>query len=175
MQIKIKNWVIPATLLFALILDGLLSFHLGALTSNISISFSVNSMLIGFVLLNLVYDQNQNHYYLAFGFGLLADWYYYGFIGVNFIVLPILTLIIQYVAKAVPATFGSRLITVLLANLFLQIYIFLVFNIFGVAQISLKEFLFTGILVSTITAFVIFSLIYNVWLNLIIDYPFYRS
>ncbi len=175
MTIKFKYWIVPIALLFSGILDGMFSYHLSSIVNSGSLIVPVNLMLIGFVLLNLVYDDNVLHIYLAFGLGLILDLLYLGFVGANFLFLPLMTFVIRLIAKAIPTTFFDRLMTVLIVDVLWNLYQFFIFNFFGVASIGVKSLFFEGILPSVIVTIVLFSLTYNFWVNLIIKYPFYRD
>lgn len=169
-----KNWVVPLYLLLALLLDGTFSLNFQQIVHNTHVNASINLTMIGFVLLALDDDQNKKIIYLGLGFGLVSDWFYYGFLGYSFFLLPLTILAVQYISKAVPFTFTARLIVVLLVTFCWQVYQFILYNFFGLGQVGLLDFITSGLPFSLVLSLILTILTYALWNHLILKYPFFQ-
>lgn len=167
----LRKWVLAIGLFVALVVDGVCSFYLHQFMDygnfgTISVVLPISVMLIG-----LFDDTNKNEIWLALGAGIVADIYFYGFVGIYSVFLPLSCWICQRIARFLPEIFWARLIVVLLGTTIFMAYIWLIFNMIGIADISIHSLLLS-MAVNLAWTVAFFICLYWIWGNLARDYPF---
>lgn len=168
------NLVLPLVLLLAIVVSGTLSLYLAPLIHNRFIDAGLSLVEIGIVLLGLTDEDNNKLIYLMIGLGLIADWYYFGFIGVYAVLFPVTLFVAQKITRYLPESFFSYLLITILFLLSWQIYIFGLLNLFSLVNVSLKLFLINSVPATLLIGIVLYFLTFGFWIWLIKKYPFYK-
>ena len=170
----VKRWYIGIALFLTMILDGSLAWTFQRIVFHPNFGAACWFSVVGITLIALRNDLNNNNIWLALGIGILADIFYFGYLGVYTVAFPLLCFILQKLARFLPETFWFRLIICLVSYLFVSFYVFMMYIIVGTQQPTLSSFLLS-IVPSWIVCILIYSLSYTFWINLIDKYPFLEN
>lgn len=164
-----KKLILAFTLYLALVINASLSFFLHqffARTGGSNLLMPISMMLIA-----LFDDTNKNEIWLALCSGIVADLYYFGIIGIYTIALPIICLVLQWMARFLPEVFWIRFLIILLTTILLDFYTWIIINLVGISSISVTKLL-TNI-IPTVGWSILFTIItYKFWNILANNYPF---
>lgn len=166
-----RKWVLAIGLFVAIIVDGSCSFYLHQFMNYGSFGATSIILPISVMLIGLFDDTNENEIWLAIGTGFVADIYFYGFIGIYIVFLPLCCWICQKVARFLPEIFWARLIIILLGTTIFVVYDWLILNMIGVATGNIHGLLMS-LLVNLGWTIIFFICLYWIWGNLARDYPF---
>ena len=170
----VKRWYIGIALFLTMILDGSLAWTFQKIIFHLDFGAACWFSVVGITLIALRNDLNINNMWLALGIGILADMFYFGYLGVYTVAFPLLCFILQKLARFLPETFWFRLIICLVSYLFVSFYVFMMYIIVGTQQPTLSSFLLS-IVPSWIVCMLIYFLSYTFWINLIDKYPFLEN
>lgn len=166
---SLRRFVLAFALYVALVLDGSLSFYLHQFM--VIGNGACLILPIGVMLIALFDDTNEKEIWLALIVGIISDLYFWGFIGIYAVGLPFCCWLLQKVARFLPEVFWVKILVVLLTLAVLNIYSWLVLNIVGLINVSIRAML-AGIL-PTLGWSLIFTLLsYPIWAKLAQSYPF---
>ncbi|AYE61910.1 MreD-like cell shape-determining protein [Lactobacillus helveticus] len=166
-----RKWVLAIGLFVAIVVDGVCSLYLHQFMDYGSFGAASLILPISVMLIGLFDDTNKNEIWLALGTGIVADIYFYGFIGIYAVFLPFSCWICQKIARFLPEIFWARLIVVLLGTTVFVAYSWLIFNMVSVTTTSLHGLLMS-LLVNLGWTAGFFVCLYWIWGNLAQDYPF---
>lgn len=170
----LTNWVIPLSLLLAVVISGTISLYFAPLIHTKYIDAGLSLVQVGIVLLGLNAEDNKKLVWVTLVLGIIADWYYFGFLGIYAILFPATLFVAQKISRFIPRTFWAYLLITLAILLTWQIYMFGLVNLFGVASVSIETFLINSLPATLILGLVIYCLTYHLWMWLIQKYPFYQ-
>jgi rod shape-determining protein MreD len=165
------QWVLAIALFVALVLDGVLAWILHPLLAWGNLHASLCLLPIGVMMIALFDDLNGRELYLAIGAGIVADIYYFGFIGIYTVALPVLCWLGQKIARFLPEVFIVRLLLAVVGVIGLQLYSWLVFAGLSMTTATGTSVLFS-ILYTIPWTIVLTCLSYVVWARLATAYPF---
>lgn len=167
----LRRWSVGIALFCAMILDGSLAWAFQKILFHPDFGAACWFTVVGITLMALYNDLNKNNIWLALGIGVLADMFYFGYLGVYTVAFPLLCYILQKVARFLPETFWFRLIVCLISYLFVSFYVFTMYIIVGTQQPSFSSFLL-NIVPSWIVCTLIYFVSYSFWINLVDKHPF---
>ena len=117
----LRKWYVGIALFFTMILDGSLAWAFQKIMFRPNFGAACWFSVVGITLIALRNDLNKDNIWLSLGVGLLADIYYFGYIGVYTVAFPLLCYILQKLARFLPETFWFRLIISLISYLFVSL------------------------------------------------------
>ncbi|PXZ36577.1 rod shape-determining protein MreD, partial [Lactobacillus helveticus] len=100
-----RKWVLAIGLFVAIVVDGVCSLYLHQFMDYGSFGAASLILPISVMLIGLFDDTNKNEIWLALGTGIVADIYFYGFIGIYAVFLPFSCWIYQKIACFLPEIF----------------------------------------------------------------------
>lgn len=167
----LRQWYVAIALLVAVLLDGIIAYRLQGFIFQGQFGASCWFSVVGISLIGLIDDRNVNNLWLCFGIGILADLYYYGFLGVYTVSFPLLCFLAQKSARILPEVFWTRLIATLVGYALMEIYLFIVFSIAGTISLPISSLLWS-FLPGWGMCLVIFLITYRFWVKLVEKHPF---
>lgn len=171
---ELRRWYVAIALFMALILDGVLAYNLQTFIFHRGFSGSCWLTIIGITLISLCDDKNDADIWLCLGLGLIADLYYLGIIGIYTVAFPLICFFIQQSARFLPEVFWFRLLICLVTYLCVSAYVFLMFNMVGIIQLSFASFS-RSILPNLLWCFILVLCTYWFWVKLAEEYPFLKK
>jgi rod shape-determining protein MreD len=171
---ELRRWYVAIALFVALILDGVLAYNLQTFIFHRGFSGSCWLTIIGITLISLCDDKNDGDIWLCLGLGLIADLYYLGIIGIYTVAFPLICFIIQQSARFLPEVFWFRLLICLVTYLCVSAYVFLMFNMVGIIQLSFASFS-RSILPNLLWCLILVLCTYWFWVKLAEEYPFLKK
>lgn len=171
---ELRRWYVAIALFVALILDGVLAYNLQTFIFHRVFSGSCWLTIIGITLISLCDDKNDADIWLCLGLGLIADLYYLGIIGIYTVAFPLICFIIQQSARFLPEVFWFRLLICLVTYLCVSAYVFLMFNMVGIIQLSFASFS-RSILPNLLWCLILVLCTYWFWVKLAEEYPFLKK
>ena len=150
---ELRRWYVAIALFVALILDGVLAYNLQTFIFHRGFSGSCWLTIIGITLISLCDDKNDADIWLCLGLGLIADLYYLGIIGIYTVAFPLICLVTYLCVSA---------------------YVFLMFNMVGMIQLSFASFS-RSILPNLLWCLILVLCTYWFWVKLAEEYPFLKK
>lgn len=138
-QSRIWMWSLPIIFYMLMFLDGQLSFLMKIIAKN-DISFNIHLLLFA-ILIASFHCSRTYLLWVSTLIGLLYDSYYYGLLGIQAFVLPIIVLFIYWIFKHVSPSFLSLLGSMIIFITLMEGSTFLLQNIFQLIHVSTVSFI----------------------------------
>lgn len=166
---SMQKFTLAFALFVALVLNASLSFYMHQF---LTAANGVNLLMpVGMMLIALFDDTNKNEIWLAIGAGIISDIYFFGFIGIYALVLPLVCWLLQRAARFLPEVFWSRMLAIVIGAILIDMYSWLILNLLGISRISVVKLVIS--LFPTIGWSFIFALFtYRIWESLAVKHPF---
>lgn len=167
-----KQWVLAIVLYLAMVVEGILSVYLHQfMFIGKSLQASLMILPVAVTVIGFEDERNTKEFWLALAFGVIADLYFYGIIGIYAVGLPFLSAFGRWFSRIFPELFIIRLIGVCIGTSIFSIYTWAILKILTWTAAGWKDAL-NSVLFTLIWTIITTILTYWLWALMARKYPF---